>query len=46
MAALNDLTIPIILVLFAFGVQRSTGELPGEYLFIDKFEFILLRKLE
>lgn len=43
MAALNDLTIPIIFVLFAIGVQRSTGELPGEfYLFIDDFELILL----
>ncbi|XP_037032411.1 uncharacterized protein LOC119071575 isoform X1 [Bradysia coprophila] len=28
MAALNDLTIPIIFVLFAIGVQRSTGEHP------------------
>lgn len=37
MAALNDLTIPIFIVLFAIGVQRSTGELPGEYLFIDVF---------
>lgn len=42
MAALNELTIPIIFVLFAIGVQRSTGELPGEYLFIDDFELILL----